>query len=112
MRKKYILLFPLTYNDQSRVPRKILNDFLEELYVLGGGHHVAGRGRGTYRMQSGEKQVDLNLEIWIALEEGHVQELRVIISKYCGLLEQESMYFEDTGAIVDFIGPDAGGTHE
>ena len=61
---KYILLLPLTYNDKSKVLKSVKDQILDELFVLAGGYHVAGTGRGAYRMKSGEKQVDYLLEIW------------------------------------------------
>jgi hypothetical protein len=118
MRKKYLLLVPLRYNDGTAVPTSVLNDLYEEIFVLAGGHHTAGRGRGAYRMKSGEKQVDLTLELWIAIDDSQVGALRALVAKYCRILKQESMFFEDTGGIVDFVEPDDeppqadGGDHE
>ena len=45
-RPKYVLLLPLNYNDGSEVPKDVRDMFLEELFVLAGGYHIAGAGRG------------------------------------------------------------------
>jgi hypothetical protein len=106
MRKKYILLVPLRYNDQTSVPKLVLNDLLQEIFILAGGYHVAGRGKGAYKMKSGEKQVDTTLEVWIAIEDTAVSELRHLVARYCSILGQESMYLEETGGTVDFVAPE------
>lgn len=104
-RVKYVLLMPLTYNDGTEVPKELRDQFFDELFVLAGGHHVAGEGRGAYRMQDGTKQVDRSLEVWVALEEEDVPALRRIVATYAGLLKQESLYLERTGGTVEFITP-------
>lgn len=35
---KYVVLFPLNYNDGSTVPKAVLDQFLDELFVLAGGY--------------------------------------------------------------------------
>jgi hypothetical protein len=50
---KYVLLLPLTYNDKSKVPKNVKDQILDELFALAGGYHIAGAGKGAYRMKSG-----------------------------------------------------------
>ena len=45
-REKYVLLFPLTFNDGSKVPKKVLEAFKDELFVLAGGYTIAGTVTG------------------------------------------------------------------
>jgi hypothetical protein len=104
-REKCVLLFPLTYNDGTAVPQAVLNEFKTELFVIAGGHTIAGTVKGEYRMKSGEKQVEDLLEIWVALEEADIPELRRVIAIYAERLGQESMYFERTKSIVEFVEP-------
>jgi hypothetical protein len=104
-REKYVLLFPLTFNDGSKVPKKVLEAFKDELFVLAGGYTIAGTVTGAYRMKSGGKQVDKLLEVWVAPEDKDVPALRQVVGVYAGKLGQESMYFERTGSTVEFVPP-------
>lgn len=106
---KYILLLPLTYNDKSKVLKDVKDQMLDELFVLAGGYHIAGAGRGAYRMQSGDKQVDYLLEIWLAIEEDDEAALKALVAKFGAMLGQEAMYLEKTGGVVEFIPPLANG---
>ena len=106
---KYVVLFPLNYNDGSTVPKAVLDQFLDELFVLAGGYYIAGKGPGAYRMQDGTKQVDESAAIWVAVLEEEVPELKRIVAVYAGILGQESMYLERTGGTVEFVPPIVGG---
>ncbi len=106
---KYVLLLPLTYNDRRQVPKVVRDHVLDELYVLANGYHVAGVGRGAYRMRSGSKQVDHSLEVWVAVEEEDVPALKELVAKVAQMLKQESIYLERTGGSVEFITPAAVG---
>lgn len=110
-RPKYVLLLPLNYNDGSEVPKEVRDGFLEELFILAGGHHIAGSGTGAYRMRDGTKQVDHSLQVWVAVEEEDVPALKRIVATYAGILKQESLYLERAGGTVEFIAPlSVGGT--
>jgi hypothetical protein len=100
---KYILLLPLTYNDKSKVPKSVKGQIFDELFALAGGYHIAGVGKGAYRMKSGEKQVDYSLEIWLAIDESAEAALKTLVAKFGAMLGQEAMYLERTGGIVEFI---------
>jgi hypothetical protein len=104
-REKCVLLFPLTYNDGTIVPLEVWNGFKDELFVIAGGHTVAGTVKGEYRRKSGDRQVEDLLEVWVALEETDIPELRRVIAVYAQRLGQESMYFERTKSVVEFIPP-------
>jgi len=104
-REKCVLLFPLTYNDGTTVPLEVWNEFKEDLFVIAGGHTVAGTVKGEYRMKSGAKQVEDLLQVWVAVEETDIPELRRVIAVYAQRLGQESMYFERTKSVVEFIPP-------
>jgi hypothetical protein len=110
-RPKYVLLLPLNYNDGSEVPKQVRDEFLDELFILAGGYHIAGSGTGAYRMQDGPKQVDHSLQVWVAVEEEDVPALKRIVATYAGILKQESLYLERAGGLVEFIAPlSVGGT--
>ena len=106
---KYVLLLPLTYNDRSRIPKAVQDHVLDELFILANGYHVAGVGRGAYRMRNGSKQVDHSLEVWVAVEEEDVPALKELAAKVAQMLNQESIYLERTGGSVEFIAPAAVG---
>ena len=100
---KYVLLLPLTYNDRSQIPKAVQDHVLDELFILANGYHVAGVGRGAYRMKNGSKQVDHSLEVWVAIEEEDGPALKELVAKVAQMLKQESMYLERAGGSVEFI---------
>jgi len=102
---KYVLLVPLNFNDGSEIPKEVREQLFEELFVLAGGYHIAGAGTGAYRMADGSKQVDHTLEVWIALEEEGVPELKRIVATYAGIFQQEALFLERTGGTVEFVTP-------
>lgn len=108
MRKKVVLLVPLTFNDGSTVPHAALDALLDELFVLCGGYTLAGVVRGAYRMSTGAKQVEELQQVWIVAEEQDLPPLKAIVRKYGDLLGQEAMYFEQTEAVVEFLLPHPG----
>ena len=106
---KYVLLLPLTYNDKSKVPKDVKKRIFDSLFRLAGGHHIAGKGRGAYRMKSGQKQVDWSLEVWVAVEEQDEGALKEMVAVFAELLGQESIYLERVNSTVEFIPPKAAG---
>jgi len=102
---KFILLIPLSYNDGTEVPKEVILDFQEELFLLGGGFTDAGTVKGAYRMEDGSKQVDHSLELWIGLQEEFIPDLERLVGRLGTKLGQESMYLERTGAKIHFIPP-------
>jgi hypothetical protein len=106
---KYVLLLPLTYNDKSKVPKDVKKRIFDGLFRLAGGHHIAGKGKGAYRMKSGQKQVDWSLEVWVAVEEQDEDALKDMVAGFAELLGQESIYLERVNSTVEFIPPKAAG---
>jgi hypothetical protein len=104
---RFVLLIPLNYNDGSRVPKKVLNRILDDLYRLAGGYRLAGTGKGAHRMKSGKKQVDVTQEIWVVVPDKDEGELRRLVAGIAQLLEQESIYLERLESSVEFIAPAA-----
>jgi len=102
---KFILLVPLRYNDGTEVPNKVILDFQERLFALGGGFTVAGTVEGAYRMEDGSKQIDHSLQIWIWLKEDYVPDLERAVAELGAKLGQESMYLERTGSSLGLIPP-------
>ncbi len=102
---KYVLLLPLNYNDGRVVPQEVLSGMLDEIFVLAGGHAIAGTVKGAYRMKDGTRQEDDSLQIWIGVWEHEVPELKEMVAKFGKTLGQERMYLERTGGTIDFIPP-------
>jgi len=102
---KFILLVPLNYNDGRDAPKKVLLDFQEKLFALGGGFTIAGTVEGAYRMADGKKQIDHSLQIWIGLNEEFFPDLERAVAELGAELGQESMYLERTGGTIHFIPP-------
>lgn len=114
MREKVILLIPLTYNDGSAVAQATFDEIYDALFALCDGYTVAGEVRGAYRMQTGAKQVDALVEVWVAVEPNLLDELRRLVAGLGSKLGQEAMYLERTGGTVELIAPESpgGDSHE
>lgn len=56
-------------------------------------------------MRSGVKQIDTCLEVWVAVEgdDQSIDRLRRMVASFGALLGQETIYFERTGAKVEFV---------
>jgi hypothetical protein len=106
---KYVLLLPLTFNDKSTVPKDVIRRIFDDLYRLANGYHIAGKGRGAYRMKTGQKHVDWSLEVWVAVDEGDEDTLKEMVAGFAELLGQESIYLERVNSTVEFIPPRAAG---
>jgi hypothetical protein len=109
---KFVMLLPLTYNDKSKVPRDVKKQVFDDLFRLAGGYHIAGIGKGAYRMKSGTKKVDRSLEVWVAVEEEDQAALRDMVAGFAVLLGQEAIYLEKVSSTVEFVLPKAGEKHE
>jgi len=83
----------------------VLVDFLERLFLIGGGYSIAGTVEGAYRMADGTKQVDHLLQVWIGLDEDRFPQLEQAVAELGAELGQESMYLERTGGTIHFIAP-------
>ena len=101
---RYIMLLPLTYNDGTRVPKKVRREIEDEIFVLASGYRYGAAGKGAYRMKDGTKQVDITQEVWIVVEEQDEVALKALAGKIAALLGQESIYLERVGT-VEFIPP-------
>jgi hypothetical protein len=102
---KYVMLLPLTYNDKSEVPKEVRDQIEDEIFLLAGGYRFGAIGPGAYRMKSGEKQIDVTQEVWIAVEEEDVPALKEMVGRFAALLGQETIWLERTGGTVEFIPP-------
>ena len=106
---KYVLLLPLTYNDNTAVSKEVRRQIFHDLFVLAGGYHVAGKGKGAYRMKSGQKQVDKSLEVWVVINEQDEPVLMEMVAGFAGLLDQEAIYLEKVQSTIEFIPPKTDG---
>ena len=102
---KFILFVPLYYNDGRKVPKKIILDFEDRLFVLGCGFTDVGTVRGAYPMADGKKQIDHSAHYWIWLKEECVAELRQAVAELGAKLGQESMYLEHAPGTLEFVLP-------
>ncbi len=107
-----IVLVPLTFNDGSAIPRAILDEVFEELFVHFHGSTVRGTVDGTYRMQSGAKRVEKLLEVWVVVDSEDFPLLEALVARFCEKLGQEAMYVERTGAVVKLIAPRPAGERD
>src|SRR5260370_2397789 len=106
MLKRATLLIPLTFNDGTEVPKATLAAIEEEIYLAFNGWTVVGEVEGAYRMkQTGQKQVERLLHVWVVAEEADIPALKRMVGKFGALLGQEAMYFEVGESFVEFIPP-------
>jgi len=104
--KKIVLYIPLTYNDRSKVPKEVLLDIKEEIFVAWGGHTDEGTVTGTYRMQpTSKKRIEKHTKLAVVLPENDIPALEMMAGKWANRLEQEAIYMEITDAVVKFIPP-------
>lgn len=102
---KFILFVPLYYNDGRKVPKKVILDFEDRLFVLGGGFTDMGTVRGAYPMADGKKQIDHSAHYWIWLKEEYIPELERAVAELGFELGQEKMYLESTPSTLHLIPP-------
>lgn len=103
MKEKVTLLLPLTYNDGSAVEQEKLKQIRNELYALCAGYTIECTVEGAYKMQSGKKQVDKLLKIFVVIERAEIANLKHLVLKFGSQLKQESMYFERSQSRIEFI---------
>src|SRR5438105_3178269 len=103
--KKVILLIPLTFNDGTAVPDEKLKTIEHEIYNEFNCWTVVGEVTGAFRLQSGKKQVDRLLHVWVLADESALPKLRQMVGGFGKLLEQEAMYFELGGGEIELIPP-------
>src|SRR5262245_51414174 len=89
--KEAVVLVPLTYNDGTAVPRKVLKSIREELFVAFHGWTVEGTVKGAYRMRGGQKQVEDLQKLSIILDESRIPELETMVGRWGATLGQEAM---------------------
>ena len=112
-RIKHALLLPVNYNPPPGtkgkgppVPREIIDGILDEIYVVAGGYSITGTVQGAYPMESGERQNDDSLQIWMWVCEEDVPALKSLVGKIGKKLGQEMMYLERIeGTKLELIPP-------
>ncbi len=103
--RKVTILLPLSYNDGSLVDQALLEEVFHELWLTFGGHSEAGTVKGSYKMRDGTKAVDRSLQIWVIIDDSRLQELKDYVAQLALKLDQESMFFEISDSMVEFIRP-------
>ena len=104
-KNKCVILVPTRYNDGTPVPKSVIVAITREIDEAFDGHHVAGVGEGAYRMADGSMAYDPSLEIWVAVDPDQIDELKGLASRLARKLKQESIWFEVTNSIVEFVEP-------
>ncbi len=72
---KWTIQIPLAYNDGSEVPRKILDQIRDEIFVLSNGYQVSAPIDGAFRMSDGTKIVEKMLPISLGVQDENVPDL-------------------------------------
>jgi hypothetical protein len=103
--KEAIVLIPLTYNDGTRVPRKLLKAIRREIFVTFHGWTVEGMVKGAYRMRTGEKRVEELQKIAVILDESQLPELEAMVGRWGAQLGQETMLLKIADFVVKFVPP-------
>lgn len=60
-------------------------------------------------MDSGQKCAETLMQIWVVVQDDQVPVLEALVEEYCGLLKQESIYWEEVEANVRFVRPKSPG---
>jgi hypothetical protein len=111
MLKKVTILLPLSFNDGSLVPKDALATMQDEIFLAFRGWTIVGEVEGAYQMQqTGAKRVERLLHVWVIVEEDELPRLKGLIAQFGSMLGQESMYFEVSDAVVEFIRPSPKGS--
>jgi hypothetical protein len=104
--KEAIVLIPLTYNDETRVPQHILDSICEEISIAFRAWTIEGTVKGAYRMRATQqKRVEELLKVSIILKESEIAEFEEMIARWCARLGQEVMLLKIADFIVKFIPP-------
>ena len=56
--KEATVHIPLTYNDGTKIPQKMIYAIRDEIFAVFGGWTIRGTVRGAYRMESGKQIVE------------------------------------------------------
>lgn len=105
---KAVVLVPLTYNDGSKVPRRVHGGIRDELFDAFGGWTFEGEVEGAFRMEAGGKRVERLEKLAVVLEEADMPRLRRMVARWGTLLEQERMYLEITDSEIELVPPSEG----
>ncbi|HZZ77708.1 MAG TPA: hypothetical protein VFE62_04260 [Gemmataceae bacterium] len=106
MLKRATLLIPLTFNDGTIVPRPMLAAMEREIFLTFQGWTLVGEVKGAYQMQqTGQKNIDRLLHVWVVLEESDIPKLRDMIARFGTTLGQVAMYLEISESHVELVPP-------
>jgi hypothetical protein len=108
---KCTLLLPTQDNDGVSVGREVQH-CLRTIIKEHGGYTNEGLVNGFYTMDDGTVARDLCHKIVVCVPEGKVEMLMEQAKVFCGMLRQESLYFEKTLGWVEFLRADADLTPE
>jgi len=103
--KEATVLIPLTYNDETTIPRDVLLGLFEEIFVAFHGWTDEGTVKGAYRMQTGQKRVEDLLKVSVILDDSQIPELEAMVARWCARLGQETMLLKITDFLIKFIPP-------
>ena len=100
---------PLTYNDDSQIDRRYLDEIFDEIYLAFGGYTIEGTVTGAYKMRStGQKRVEDTLKLSVVLRVQEKNKLEAMASGWAFDFGQESILVTYTDFEVVFVGPSSG----
>jgi hypothetical protein len=102
---KWTIQIPLTYNDGSEIPRDVLDQIKDEIFVLSNGYQIGEPITGAYQMADGTRKVEKMLPISLGVLDENVPDLEKMTAKFAAVLGQETLYLERTGGTMYFIPP-------
>ncbi len=106
--RKCTFLLPLHDNNGRPFPVRYGNKIKRELADTFGGYSIMGRCDGCCIMADGSLARDTTEIIVVCVPDyPSVDLLRKLVSGYAETLEQESIYFEVSSAVVEFVAPPA-----
>ncbi len=103
--KEAIVLIPLTYNDGTAIPLKILDAIHEKIFLSFHGWTIEGTVKGAYRMASGQRRVEDLQKLSIILDEIQLPELEEMVAEWAATLGQETILLKVTQSVAKFIPP-------
>jgi len=101
---KCTFLLPLHDNNGANFPQSKLSCLRQRIAVEFGGYTSAGENFGRYTMADGSEAVDRTETIIVCVEgDAGINKLRDMVTEFGRILGQESMYFEVSSAVVEFV---------
>lgn len=99
---KVTVLLPTYYNNGMLISSMTIDELLDKMDDITGGHTRQGYCDGAYRMHDG-RNYDRNIVVWVVCNSDKLSALREWAFLAAQRLQQESIYFEYQQTNVEFI---------